>query len=400
MLVKQVLAAMRAVSCLGMAAFAVTTVPTIPAYAAEPGVSADKIAIGMFGVVSGPMSFFSVINEGALAVYKEVNDAGGSSGSKIDLRLYDDARDGTRSRAAVKELIFRDDVFLIHGGSCSAPVFAAREEFIDTEVPLMVLAATMDKITQPTAPTIFTTAFPASFDGEAAANFAKSIPNARRLAIIRHADEWGDTKVERMAPILAGSNLTVVADIRMDRGASDATAQVLALKEAHPDVVIFAMFTGESAIFLRDAHKYGLQAKFIGMTSAMDIEDLAQRAGGPDAVNDVYVVSFLKGPIGDPTMDRYTELFHKYYPNERLQSMDLWGMSGAYAIVDALRLAGPDLTRAKFVAALQTIKDGDAGPALCRLTFSATEHRGCLDYTMWTLRGGKVAAIGPVWVNQ
>ena len=33
---------------------------------------------------------------------------------------------------------------MIHGGNCSAAVVAARDEFIDSKVPFMVMAATLD----------------------------------------------------------------------------------------------------------------------------------------------------------------------------------------------------------------------------------------------------------------
>jgi hypothetical protein len=58
---------------------------------------------------------------------------------------------------------------------------------------------------------------------------------------------------------------------------------------------------------------------------------------------------------------------------------------------------GPDLTRDKFIAALEATKNGDAGPAYCQVNFSPTRRQGCLDGTIWTLRGDNIVNLGPTW---
>ena len=51
-----------------------------PACAADPGVTADAIKIGMFGPLTGPASVFSKFLLGAEAIYKDINDHGGING--------------------------------------------------------------------------------------------------------------------------------------------------------------------------------------------------------------------------------------------------------------------------------------------------------------------------------
>jgi branched-chain amino acid transport system substrate-binding protein len=186
----------------------------------------------------------------------------------------------------------------------------------------------------------------------------------------------------------------LVADVTVEPKATDATSQVLKLKEATPDAIFSILYPGESAIFLRDANKYGLKGPFISTTGTMDLLDLSERSGNAAAAKEFYTVSFMRSPIGDPDVQKYTDVYKKYFPNDKLQTLSFYGMSGAFTIIDALRRAGPDLTREKFIAAMEATKDGNAGPAACKVNFSKDRHQGCLEGTIWGLRDGKIVNIG------
>ncbi len=371
---------------------------TATAVGAEEGVTDTTIKIGMFGPLTGATSIYGYpINNGAIAIYKEINEQGGINGRKIEIVHEDDACDPAKARAAVKKLIYSDKVFMIHGGSCSAAVVAAREEFIDAKVPFMVMAATLDAISVPTSKYIFTTALPGSGDSGVMLNFAKTIPNVKRLAVVRHANEWADAKWKKVESGYKAAGFELVADVQLESKASDATSAVLKIKAANPDVTMFLLYPGESAVFLRDAEKYSLKGPFVGTTSVQDLQDLAERAGSKTAVKDVYVTSFLKGPVGSPELAKYTELYKKQFPNDKLQSLSFYGMSGAITVADAIRKSGKDLTRDKFIAALEAIKAGDAGPAYCQVNFSADKHQGCLEGSIWTLKNDKIVSLGTTW---
>lgn len=390
----------RCLGTLGLAAAAVLSLALVApgAAAREPGITDTTIKIGMFGPLTGPVSIYGYpINNGAIAVYKQVNDAGGINGRKIEIVHEDDGCDAAKARAAVKKLISRDEVFMIHGGSCSAATFAARDSFIDEQVPFMVMAATLDRITTPTSPFIFSTVPTGSTDGLSMIRFVASNPAIRKIAMVRHTDEWAESKLVAIRGEIAAGRLELVADEVLQRNASDATAQVLKIKAAKPDAVLFVTYPGESAVFLRDARKYELPGPFIGTNSVMDLLDLAIRAGGQEAVKDVYVGAFLKGPVDSEAMKPQADLVRKYFPDDKIQSLPFYGMAGAYTVIDALRRAGPDLTRKAFQAALEQTRDLPAGPSYCNITITAGDHQGCPTEQMWTLREGKIVAVGETW---
>lgn len=368
------------------------------AFANDVGITADTIKIGMFGPLTGPVAIYGYpINNGAIAVYNEINEKGGIHGRKIEIVHEDDACDPAKARAAVKKLISRDEVFMIHGGSCSAATFAARETFIEEEVPFMVMAATMDKITAPVSKYIFTAVPSGADDGQSMIDFVRSNPDIKRVAIITHTDDWAHAKLGSIKAGIEEGGLELVAEEVIDRNATDATAQVLRIKDANADVTIFVTYPGESAVFLRDAKKYGLEGPFVGSNSVMDMHDLANRAGGEDAVADTYVAAFLKDAVDAEAMQPYADLMRKYFPNERLQSVNFYGMLGAYAVADALERAGPDVTRESFLEALEATKDFPGHSSYCSLTYTPESHQGCAKEQMWVLQEGKIVSIGDSW---
>jgi len=365
---------------------------------AETGVTKDSIKIGMFGPLTGAVTLYGYpILNGPAAVYARVNEEGGIHGRKIQVVYEDDGCDPAKTRAAVKKLIYNQEVFMINGGTCSASVFAARDEFNDNKVPMMAVATTLDKITDPMTRYVFTTTQPASRDGDVMAAFALSKPGVARVAIVRHTDDWADAHMLGIHKRLREANVQVVADVPLERNSSDATTQVLKVKQQNPDVVFFVTYPNESAVFLRDAKKYALAGPFVGASSNMDLMAVAERAGGLDAVANAYVSSYLAYPVDSPEAQAEVANYRKHFPKDKVQTLTFYGTSSAYAVVEALRRAGPNLTREKFVEALEELKGAPAGPAFCKVSFSKTSRQGCLDGTVWAVRDGKVVAIGPKW---
>lgn len=365
---------------------------------AESGVTADSIKIGAFGPLTGPVSLYGypIIN-GAVAVFEDVNAQGGIHGRKIQMVYEDDGCDAAKARSAVKRLVFSHDVFAIHGGSCSGAIAAARDVIIESKAPYMVLTAVLDSITVPVAQNIFTTTQPASFDGATMARFALSIPGARKFAVVRNSDDWADAHLAPIYSALKAAGVELVSDVVLERNASDATTQVLASQKSGADVVVLVTYPNEAAVFLRDAKKYGFSVPFVGASSQTDMLAVAERAGGQDYVKTYYVSTYIADPIDADASKTYADLYRKYFPKDKLQTLSFYGMSGAYAIVEALKAAGPDLTREKFIKALEGLKDAPAGPAYCKITFSDKDHQGCKLGHVWAIRDGVVTPIGETW---
>lgn len=378
--------------------FASVMVLAAQAQAQVPGVTDKTIKIGMFGPLTGSLSIWGYpVLDGTAMIYKEVNDKGGIHGRKIELVQEDDGCDPAKAVAAAKKMIYRDRVFLLNGGVCSGAVMAMRDEIIATKTPLMVLVASLHQISSPLSPYIFTVSPTGVHDGKTMGEFAASIPNAKTVAFIGHPDEWAKTKVEAFKAATAGK-LRVVAEETVERRITDATAQILSIKRHNPDIVALMTYPGETATVLRDAQKYGLKAQFVGNNALIDLPSLVERAGSVEAVQNVFVMASITGPVGSRELAPFEAMLKRQYPNDKPKAESFWGTASAMVVVEALRRVGRDLTREKFLAALEQIRGMETGVAPCKIDLTPTNHQGCQAQTAWKLsRDGRPTAVGLKW---
>jgi branched-chain amino acid transport system substrate-binding protein len=363
------------------------------AHAADPGVTKDSIKIGIFGPMTGAASSFGKAELGIQAVYKDINQHGGINGRQIETVLEDTACDPAKGIAAVKKLISQDQVFLLHGGSCSNVVMAVKPDITAAGVPYIVASAASSAISNPVTANIFQTVATTATMGRSMVDFAMTRPDAKRIAVISHSDEWGKSGHDpALAELKTKFNLAPVADVTFERGSINATPQVLQIKNANPDFILAFLYPAEFAIFLRDAYKYGLAAPTIG-NQAISIEDTARQVGNPAIMKNVYVFYPLAAQIGDPTAAKWVDIFTKYNPGVRLETSSLLGMGGAIAVIEALRKAGPDLTREKFISAMNNLHDFDTGVLSAPLNFSPEHHAGMDGGTTITYVGDKLVLI-------
>lgn len=346
------------------------------AQAADPGLTRDSIKIGIFGPMTGAASSFGKAELGIQAVYKDLNAHGGINGREIETVLEDTACNPAKGIAATKKLISQDQVFLLHGGSCSNVVMAIKPDIAASGVPYVVATAASSAISDPVAANIFQTVATTATMGRTMVEFAMTKPGAKRIAVISHSDEWGKSGHDPAVELLKTKyHLTPVADVTFERGSINATPQVLQIKAAKPDFVLAFLYPAEFAIFLRDSFKYGLNVPTMG-NQAISIEDTARQVGNPAIMKNVYVFYPLLAPIDGPQLAKWRDIFVKYNPGVRLETSSLLGMGGALAVIDALRRAGPDLTRAKFIAAMDNLHNFDTGVLSAPLDFSPTHHAG------------------------
>ncbi|MGA2956383.1 MAG: ABC transporter substrate-binding protein [Thermodesulfobacteriota bacterium] len=369
----------------------------VPSWAKDPGLTDTTIKIGIFGPLTGAVSLWGWnMSHGAITIYNEASKGGGIHGRKVEVINMDDRCTPEGAKSAVKKLIFSDEVFLINGGLCSAGPLAARDEIIESKVPMVLTGATMDRIMEPVNRYVFSPVLPASVDGVMMVEFLMSKPGTKRLAMVVHPDEWGKSKTEKGLALLKEKyGLDLVASETMDRGATDATAQILRIKEAKPDGLLLAVYPAEAAIFCRDAYKYDLKVPFVATNAVLDLLDLRDRVGSLKPVENVYSVSYLYDSLSK--FDDLAKIHATYFPKDKLSSFILQGMGSARVIVEGLKRAGKNLTREKFVDALETLKDFDTKILSSRITYTKNDHKGTKVGRMVTLVNGQEYYMDAKW---
>ena len=157
--------------------------------------------------------------------------------------------------------------------------------------------------------------------------------------------------------------------------------------------MIFASPYAPGAQILKQTHAQSWRPMFLTV-SFVGTEALI-KAAGSDAEG--VVITQVVPPYDRaelPTVKLYRDSISKYMSSTQPSFVSLEGFVDALVVADGLRKAGADVTREKFVDALESLHDVDIGLGQeAKLMFSARHHQG-LDHVYPTvIQNGKPQMI-------
>ncbi len=384
-----------------MAAVTVLSMVGIAGAGETTGLTDATIKVGVMGPFTGNASSYSKTQIGLMAYFKHINDQGGIHGRKFEIVQEDTACAPAKGIAAAKKLIHQDEVFYLHGNSCSGVAMAVKPTVSPTGIPWIIAHAVNPKITMPVneKKSIFHGVPAGPAYGSTMGKFVMSKPGVKRVAMIAHTNDWAKSYCDPAIAHIKSQGLDLIMELAMERGQTDSTAQVLKLKEAKPDFILGCLYEAETVIFLRDAKKYGLSVPVMG-TAGTDLENTLERLGDPDAVKDYFVLHAFVDKVDGPKMKKWNDIILKYYPNETITGFSAVSMASGVAAVKALEAVGPDLTRSKMIAELDKINGLTTGILACDITWTSTDRHGCKKSAVAGFVDGKptvLSAWGKSW---
>jgi branched-chain amino acid transport system substrate-binding protein len=324
-------------------------------------------------------------------VFAKVNAAGGINGRKLVLVREDDRCDPATAIAAVKKLVFSDNVFAIIGGGCSNAALGARPEIIKDEIPTNIFASVADEITDPVSKYIYTTMTTASIESRAQVDYALA-QGAKKIAIVAQHDAWGQSRYKPLMEALKKHGVTPVVDLEMTVDDNDATVQALKIAQAKADAVIMLLYAKPGAVLVRSLNKLGQNPMLIGETGIADPVAFTKQVDIPGATDKFVTPSAVRYTPSSPEVAEWTASIKKMFPNDDLSVFNLMGIGAGEVMVDALKKAGPDLTREKFLDAMAHINvttDTYAAPIVCN---DPVSHQ-CNQHVAWMKAAGDHAEM-------
>lgn len=371
-----------------------------PAAADETtGLTDSTIKVGVMGPFSGNASSYSKTQIGLMAYFKHINDQGGIHGRKFEIVQEDTACEPAKGIAAAKKLVHQDEVFYLHGNSCSGVAIAVKPTIAPTGAPWIIAHAVNPKISMPVneKKSIFHGVPAGPAYGTTMGEFVLSKPNTKRVGVIAHTNDWAKSYCSPAIEHMKSQGIEPVMELAMERGQTDSTAQVLKLKEANLDFILGCLYEAETVIFLRDAKKYRLTVPVMG-TAGTDLENTLARLGDQEAVNNYYVLHAFVDKVDGPKMKKWNDIILKYYPDETITGFSAVSMASGVAAIEALKAVGPDLTRSKFIAELEKINGLKTGILACDITWTPTDRHGCKKSAVAGFVDGKPTVLSS-WGN-
>ena len=342
------------------------------------GLTDTTIKVGVMGPFTGNASSYSKAQIGLMAYFKHINDQGGIHGRKFVMVSEDTACAPAKGIAAAKKLVHQDKVFYLHGNSCSGVAMAVKPTVSPTGIPWIIAHAVNPKISMPVNEkrSIFHGVPAGPAYGSTMGKFVMSKSGTKRVAVVTHTNDWAKAYCDPAIKVIKGSGGEIIQNLALERGQTDSTAQVLKLKQAKPDFILGCLYEAETVIFLRDAKKYGLKIPVMG-TAGTDLENTLERLGDISAVRNYFVLHSFVDKVDGPKMKKWNDIILKYNPKETITGFSAVSMASGVAAVAALQAVGHDLTRSKFIAALDKIRNLKTGILACDITWTPTDRHGC-----------------------
>jgi ABC-type branched-subunit amino acid transport system substrate-binding protein len=339
---------------------------------AEPDLVGSTILLGQSAPFSGPSSQLATeFNLGARTYFQSVNEAGGVAGRKIELRTRDDAYDPTRTAQNTQDLIEKDGVFALFGYIGTSTTLAALPVISAAQVPLFAPSTGAAALRQPFNRYVFN--IRAGYDQEAQHIVDQlSVTNLTHIAVFHQTDAFGAAGLEAVTRARAKRNLQLGTVASIERNSTDVAAAAKTLVAAHPDAVVLVSSYVSSAALVKEMRKDGYKGQFVSLSSVGG-KSLADELG--NAGSGVQISEVVPFPWGEANalQREYTQAMRKAgVPTHSFGSME--GFIAAKTITEGLRRAGHALTRAKLIAALESMHDWDAGGF--HVTFDANNHNG------------------------
>jgi ABC-type branched-subunit amino acid transport system substrate-binding protein len=364
------------------------------AQAQERGVSATEVVIGTSQPLSGGAAFWGVpVTGGMEAWIRLINEQGGIHGRRIRLVALDDSYLPPRAVVNVRELVDRVGIFALVGLLGSANAFAVRDFVVENQVlwinPLAdanMWAGFRGKRT------LFVSYVSYVDEGRILTEYAAKNMGVKTVAVFYQNDLFGQKGLLGVKRGAAAAKIKVVAAVPYELTDREFSAQAVKLRESGADAVVLYANPTAGALVVRGMRQIGYAPKLIS-TSAL--ADPAMFALAGDAWNGVTLAAYFPLPGTDARVDETLATITRINPALARQPFNaVGGIAFLEPFLEGLRRAGPNLTRASFITAMETLRNWDGNVAR-GITFGPDRRQGINKLYLVRSENGRYVRLTP-----
>jgi len=377
-------------------ALALSVLVTGAAIAGPQGVTEDKITLGSYTDLSGPLAVWGVPEANGLRMrVDEINAAGGIHGRQLEIVIEDMQYQVPRAIQAANKLLRRDKVFAMVGALGTPMNLAVMPQQLEAGVPNLFPMTAATEMAEPLHPMKY--AFFRSYTEQFRAAVAYFHENGGFVTpcVSQIANEAGESMTLGVEQQLHEYGMEIVAKTEHAATETDMVSSVTTLKNAGCDIVFNAGSVKDTILTVATSKKLGFEPIFVtGMIPYMDA--VAKAADG--AMEGLYLVSpfvFADVATSEGEAKRILETYAETY-GTKMEPQAQLGYIFIDLLAEALEAAGPELTTEGFLAAIEAI-NGYVDPIGGQtISFGPEDHQGVETLILARVENGSwtVAARG------
>ena len=330
---------------------------------AAPVAIAQEVVIGQVAPLSGVLaSTGRQMVVGGQIYFDAINAQGGIHGAKIRHEVVDDGYKVAETVRLTSEMLARPEVVALFGFAGTANVTQLLTDgVLDAGGAALVAPYTGgESLRNPFNPWIFHVRAGYADEAEHMVQQLTTL-GMNRIAVMYQDDGFGKAGLLGVANALAKRNLTLAVAAGYERNTDKVEDAVKKIKASNAQAIIMVSVNKSTAAFMRLYRESGGGAQMYNI-SVVDPAELVKLAGLKNAhglgISQVVPYPYMPNM---PVVREYQTLLKKYAPKELVNYTSFEEFVGAKVLVEALRRAGPNPTRAKVVKALESMGNYDTG---------------------------------------
>ena len=288
------------------------------------------IPLGVSTALSGGVSGLGGdIRDGALLA---IRDRPELAGHQLQAMVEDDRCDEGESVAVAQKFTTSAAVVAVVGPMCSGGALQASDVYEAAHVTMITPSATAPLVTSRNMATVFRVAWNDRVQGAGQAEFALADLGAPTAVVVHDDTMYGQSLADLFVANYEAAGGKALAIEQITRGQIDFIETVEAIRVQDPAIVVFAGFTPEGTLLVRQIRAAGLAVPVLAGDGVQSRRDFIEAAEG--AADGVYVSggSTRQGPVYDDFAVRFAEAYGREPGLFAAQSFD-----ATATIVDALQ---------------------------------------------------------------
>lgn len=344
----------------------------LPSAQAQTGVSADEILLGQSTALTGPLAELgNDMSTASKAYFDYVNSQGGIHGRKIRLITLDDGYDTDKGIANTRQLIEKEGVFALFNVIGTPANTALLPVITRAGIPSIAPLSGSEAVRKPFNRYVFNVRAGYAEEAEKIIEHL-GVRGIERIAIVYQNNGFGKDGLTGAEKALARRNLKPLATATIENDASDAAKAAAMLVEAAPKAVLMITAGKPSAEFIKAYNKISPGMQFFAL-SVMGTQASVATLGKEGIGVVVAQVAPYPFSATSGVVREYQQIMTKMgVKNWSFASME--GFLNAKVAVEGLKRAGRDLTRERFMTALESISRHDFDGYM--VDFGKNNHQG------------------------
>ena len=346
-----------------MTSFATRTLGALVLATAGLAHAATDITIAQVAPLSGVLaSTGHQMVVGGKIYFDHINAQGGVHGAKIRHEVVDDGYKVPETVRLTRELLARPEVVDLFGFAGTANVTQLlKDGVLDVGGAALVAPYTGgESLRNPFNPWIFHVRAGYADEAEHMVRQVTTL-GMSRIAVMYQDDGFGKAGLLGVESALTKRNLKLAAAAGYERNTDEVEEAVKKIKASDAQAIIMISVNKSTAAFVKLYRESGGGAQLYNI-SVVDPAELVKLAGLKNAhglgISQVVPYPFMPNT---PVVREYQTLLKKYAPKEVVNYTSFEEFIGAKVLVEALRRAGPNPTRAKVVKSLEGMNSYDTG---------------------------------------